>query len=203
MKNVLAVFVGLAFVASTHAQSICQTRTSSQFRAGSARYVEIPQYVNPTLGVGAGGGCYDDTPVVAVRRVAIVNTGYYNTGNVGFGNGGYYGNNVGFNRNVGFGNGGHYYNDNVGFNNNFSRAGRGNFGGGRGVSGGGGGNGGFAANALDTLLSPQGILTIGGAAGGAALAGPLGAPAGAAIGSALGQVLGAGIQNGGNTGRRR
>lgn len=62
---------------------------------------------------------------------------------------------------------------------------------------GGGGGGGFAANALDTLLSPQGILTIGGAAGGAALAGPLGAPAGAAIGAALGNVLGSGIQNGG------
>lgn len=58
------------------------------------------------------------------------------------------------------------------------------------------GNGGAFGNALNAIFSPQGILTIGGAAAGAALAGPLGAPAGAAIGATLGTVLGNGF--GGN-----
>jgi hypothetical protein len=45
-------------------------------------------------------------------------------------------------------------------------------------------------NVLGGLLSPQGILTIGGAALGASLSGGLGAPAGAAIGAGLGQIIG-------------
>lgn len=60
----------------------------------------------------------------------------------------------------------------------------------------GNGNGGAFVNTLNSIFSPQGILTIGGAAAGAALAGPLGAPAGAAIGATLGTVLGNGF--GGN-----
>jgi len=55
------------------------------------------------------------------------------------------------------------------------------------------GNGGSFGNALNAIFSPQGILTIGGAAAGAAVAGPLGAPAGAAIGAGLGTILGNGL----------
>jgi len=58
------------------------------------------------------------------------------------------------------------------------------------------GNGGAFGNALNAIFSPQGILTIGGAAAGAAVAGPLGAPAGAAIGAGLGTILGNGLGGG-------
>lgn len=55
------------------------------------------------------------------------------------------------------------------------------------------GGGGGGGNVLNQLLSPQGVLTIGGAALGASVAGPLGAPAGAAIGAAAGQIIGGGL----------
>lgn len=54
--------------------------------------------------------------------------------------------------------------------------------------------GGALGNVFESILSPQGILTIGGAAGGAAIAGPAGAIGGAAIGAAIGNVLGNGLR---------
>lgn len=49
---------------------------------------------------------------------------------------------------------------------------------------------GGGGNVLNTLLSPQGVLTIGGAALGASVAGP----GGAAIGAAVGQIVGGGLR---------
>lgn len=50
--------------------------------------------------------------------------------------------------------------------------------------------GGFGSNALNSLVSPQGILSIAGAVGGAAVAGPVGA----GLGSALGNFIGGGLR---------
>ncbi len=55
------------------------------------------------------------------------------------------------------------------------------------------GNGGAFGNVLNSIFSPRGILTIGGAAAGAAIAGPAGAIGGSAIGAALGTVLSDGL----------
>lgn len=50
--------------------------------------------------------------------------------------------------------------------------------------------GGFGSNALNGLLSPQGILSVAGAVGGASVGGPIGA----GLGSALGNFIGAGLR---------
>jgi len=58
------------------------------------------------------------------------------------------------------------------------------------------GNGGALGNVVNSIFSPQGILTIGGAAAGAAIGGPAGGIGGAAIGAALGNILGNGLGGG-------
>jgi hypothetical protein len=91
---------------------------------------------------------------------------------------------------VGVGNGGHNYGNQVGFaqqrrNVGFGRGGR--------VGSGGGGN---AANFFNTVLDPQFLGGVGGAAAGVALAGPGAGVGGAAIGSAVGQFIGRGLNLG-------
>lgn len=84
--------------------------------------------------------------------------------------------------------------------NGFNQYSSGGFGGGfrgngrfRDIGGGGGGN---AANFFNTVLDPQFLGGVGGAAAGVSLAGPGAGVAGAAIGSAVGQFIGRGLNIG-------